>query len=71
MKNIRSEFKGKAVGELEKEVGKLREEMAKLKFEIKVNPPKDTNALFKKRKRLAVVLTLMGEKKNSAKGGEV
>ncbi|OGK11855.1 50S ribosomal protein L29 [Candidatus Roizmanbacteria bacterium RIFCSPLOWO2_01_FULL_37_12] len=63
MKKISLEFKGKTTGDLEKEAQKLREEIAKLKLEIKVNPPKDTNSLFKKRKRLAVVLTLIGERK--------
>lgn len=64
MKKIVSEFKGKALGELEKEKQKLRLEIAKLKLEFKANPQKDTNLMFKKRKRLAVVLTLMNERKD-------
>lgn len=65
MKKTSSEFKGKSVKDLEKEEKKLREEMAKLKLESKVNPQKDSNFLFKKRKRLAVILTLLNERRNS------
>lgn len=67
MKKIRLELKGKSTGELEKEAQKLREEIAKLKLELRVNPPKDTNMLFKKKKKLAVILTLINESKESLK----
>ncbi|OGK09878.1 50S ribosomal protein L29 [Candidatus Roizmanbacteria bacterium RIFCSPHIGHO2_01_FULL_35_10] len=62
MKKVSSEFKGKSVSDLEKEERKIREEVAKLKLENKVNPPKDSNIIFKKRKRLAVILTLLNER---------
>ena len=64
MKKISREFKGKSVADLEKEEKKIREEIGKSKLELKVNPPKDSNALFKKRKKLAVILTLINEKKS-------
>ncbi len=65
MKKVRNELKNKNQKELEKEEQKLREEIAKMKLESKVNPVKDSNALVKKRKRLAVVLTLLTEKKET------
>ena len=64
-KNIK-ELKNKSVADLSKEEQKLRTEIAKLNLEAKVSPQKDTNLIFKKRKRLAVILTLLGEKKESA-----
>lgn len=67
MKKKISELKGKSKDELEKEVQALREEISKLKLEFKVNPAKDTNILAKKRKKLAVILTLIGEKKEIEK----
>ena len=67
MKKKISELKGKSKDELEKEVQALREEISKLKLEFKVNPGKDTNILAKKRKKLAVILTLIGEKKEIEK----
>ena len=67
MKKTVTEFKSKTLGDLEKETQKLRLEIAKLKLESKVNPQKDTNLVFKKRKRLAVILTLISEKGISEK----
>lgn len=63
MKKIRSEFKGKSEKDLNKEAMRVREEIARLKLELKVSPQKDTNLIFKKRKRLAVILTLLKENK--------
>jgi len=63
MKKITKEIREKNIRELEKESQKLREEIAKGKLEAKVNQPKNTNGLFIKRKKLAVVLTVLGEKK--------
>jgi ribosomal protein L29 len=56
------ELKTYTVEELKKKVGELREEITKLGLDFKVNPPKDTNTLVKKRKRLAVILTIISEK---------
>jgi len=63
MKKIATELKGKSEKDLLKEGNKLSEEIAKLKLESKVNPAKDTNLIFKKRKKLAVILTLINERK--------
>ena len=62
MKKITKELTEKTIKELEKEAQKLREEIAKEKLEFKVNKPKNTNSLFLKRKRLAVVLTILSQK---------
>ena len=67
MKKINRELKASSTGELAKEAQKLREEIAKAKLELKVNPPKDTNMLFKRRKRLAVILTIISEKRQVEK----
>jgi ribosomal protein L29 len=66
MKKI-ADFKEKSINELEREITKLREEIAKLKMEVKINQPKDTNLLFKKRKQLARMLTVLTEKKELEK----
>lgn len=60
---ITKELREKTIKELEKEIVSLREDMAKSKLSFKVNPQKDTNLLSKKRKKLAVILTLLTEKK--------
>jgi len=65
MKKISKEFKEKTINELEKEKQLIAEELAKLKLLIKINPPKDTNVLVKKKKRLAIILTLLTEKKET------
>ncbi len=67
MKKIVKEFKDKKISELEKQVNSLREELAKLKLNFKVNLPKDTNILRKKKKQLAVLLTVLTEKKSYEK----
>lgn len=63
MKKQTRTYKEKSVKELEKEVGVLREEIAKTKLNQKVAPSKDTNLIFKKKKQLALLLTVLGEKK--------
>lgn len=57
------ELRSKTIKELEKEGDEIRKEIAKLQLDFKVNLPKDTNLLVKKRKRLALILTIMNEKK--------
>ncbi len=70
MKKITKELTGKSVDELKKEARTLKEEIARLQLEMKANPPaggvKDTNLLVKKRKRLAVILTLISQKQTVA-----
>lgn len=63
MKKTTKTYIEKTNKELEKEVNLIREEIAKLQLSFKSNPPKDTNSLMKKRKQLAVLLTLLTEKK--------
>ncbi|MBI2641248.1 50S ribosomal protein L29 [Candidatus Roizmanbacteria bacterium] len=67
MKKITKELQNKSVKELQKEAEVLRQEIAKLRLESGINPLKDTNVLIKKRKKLAVVLTLLWQKRSSAK----
>ena len=67
MKKKKIEIKSKSIPELEKAEIKLREEIARLRLELKVNPAKDTNIIMKKRKELAVILTIMSQKKDIKK----
>ena len=62
MKKITKTYNEKTSKELAKEADLIREEIAKLQLSFKSNPPKDTNSLVKKRKQLAVLLTVLGEK---------
>lgn len=59
MKKVAKELRAKTVEELEKEAQTLRAEIAKMNIEQKVKVEKDSNLLHKKKKRLAVVLTLI------------
>ncbi|MFA6017362.1 MAG: hypothetical protein WC744_04725 [Patescibacteria group bacterium] len=63
MRKITKTYSEKTSKELEKEAGLIREEIAKAQLSFKSNPPKDTNSLVKKRKQLAVLLTVLSEKK--------
>lgn len=65
MKKLTKQYREKSLKELEKEVTILREEITKMKLNQKVSPPKDVNLLFKKKKQLAVLLTVMSEKKET------
>lgn len=67
MKKSISEYKDKSVKELEKQEILLREEIGKIAQEFRVSPPKDTNIVFKKRKKLAVLLTVLSEKRELEK----
>lgn len=53
---------------LEKRAEDLRKEIANLKLEFAVNKPKDTNIILKKRKELAAILTIIGEKEEQGNG---
>lgn len=63
MKKLTKDLRTKSIEELAKRESDLRQEIGKLTLEFKVNQPKNTNQLFRKRKELAVVLTLLQEKK--------
>lgn len=65
MRKSVKEFKSKTVIELEKQRTLLVEEIAKLRLSEKAAPQKDTNLLMKKRKQLAVMLTVLTEKKEA------
>ncbi|MEK7096886.1 MAG: 50S ribosomal protein L29 [Patescibacteria group bacterium] len=63
MRKITKIYSEKTIKELVKEANSLREEISKLQLSFKSNPPKDSNSLAKKRKQLAVLLTVLSEKK--------
>lgn len=62
MKKLTKILREKSIKELLKEEKKLREEIGKAQLERKAKQPKDTNRVMKKRKELAVVLTILKEK---------
>lgn len=64
MKKSTKELQSKSIKELEALSQTLHEEIAKLRLEEKVNPVKDTNVIHKKKKRLAVILTIISQKKD-------
>lgn len=63
MKKYLEQIRKKTLKELEKEKIALEEEIAKLKLSEKAFPSKDTNLIYKKRKQLARLLTVISEKK--------
>ncbi len=67
MKKFTKELIGKTIKELEKQAQILREEIAKTTLIEKVNAGKDTNSIRKKRKQLAVILTIITQKKEEGK----
>lgn len=62
MKKLTAELSKIKTADMQKQVATLREEIAKLQLDEKVNPQKDTNVIKKKKKRLAVLLTLFTQK---------
>jgi ribosomal protein L29 len=62
MKKAAKELRTKSIEELSKEVQNLRTEIAKMSIEKPVKPEKDTNLLHRKKKRLAVALTMITQK---------
>ena len=67
MKKIVKEYQDKSIKELGSEERKIREEITKSRLEVKTAQVKDTNVLAKKRKRLAIVLTLKTMKQEAEK----
>jgi ribosomal protein L29 len=61
-KNELSELKHRDIKILQEEINDLRKEIVNLKLESKLSPPKDVNSLYKKRKKLAAILTIINEK---------
>jgi hypothetical protein len=62
MKKITNELGGKKVADLMRECVGLRQEIAKIVLSMKSNPPKDTNTLGKKKKRLAAMMNIITQK---------
>ena len=63
MKKLYKKINSQSTKDLEKEIVKLRGDIAKEALTMKVNPPKDSNSVFQKRKTLAVYLTVLSEKR--------
>ncbi len=62
MKKLVEKYRKLGLSDLSRREQELRKEIAKMKLEFKTNPPKDTNLLGKKRRELAIVLTIKREK---------
>ncbi|OGK62193.1 hypothetical protein A2334_05055 [Candidatus Roizmanbacteria bacterium RIFOXYB2_FULL_38_10] len=72
MRKITKKFIEKSVSALEKESINLRGEIAKMNLDSGINPQKDTNTLSKKKRELAVLLTILATKrKEEETGGKV
>lgn len=56
-------YREKAKQELEKDRVQLIKKITLLQLALKINPPKDTTALSKKRRALAILQTVVQEKK--------
>jgi len=56
-------IKDQSVQELGISVQKIKEEIARLSIEGSINKPKNSNALGNKKRELAVMLTVMNQKK--------
>lgn len=65
-KKIREEYRDKSIEELEKDRYQLIKDIALLRLETKVNRPKDTSVIVKKRARLAILQTIQQEKKTQS-----
>lgn len=59
MKSLAKEYQKKAIADLNKEMTAIHQEIAKAKLERKALAVKDTNIISKKRKRLAVIMTMI------------
>lgn len=67
MKKSIKEYDDKSITALEKEAQSVRQEIATMSLNARVNPSKDTNSISKKRKKLAVLLTALVQKKMKGK----
>lgn len=63
MKKIISEYTNKEVGELQKDLSVLQHEIAQLLLERGVKPHKDSNTIAKKKRNVAMLLTVIQQKK--------
>ena len=64
MSTFMKEASKKTVEELEKTIAEVRLELAKLIVESSVSPQKNSNTIPNKRKQLAVLLTVLRQKKS-------
>ena len=64
MNKLADKYRKMSLSELARREQELRKEIALLKLNMKISPPKDTNLLGKKRRELAVVLTIKKEKES-------
>jgi len=71
MKKTSKQFEDKTTAVLEKEAADLKKEIGKMIIEAKSNPQKDSNALMKKRRTLAVLLTVLSRKQLISKVAQV
>lgn len=67
MKKSIKEYDDKSIATLEKDAQSARQEIATMSLNSRVNPSKDTNSISKKRKKLAVLLTALVQKKMKGK----
>lgn len=65
MRKTTAEVSKMKIADIQKQVQATREEIAKLRLEKRVSPQKDSNLITKKRKRLAVMLTVLSEKQDA------
>lgn len=63
MKTTVTKTAQKTETELHKELAQLRKEIIKSNLEHMMSPQKDTNTNMKKRKQIAVILTILNSKK--------
>lgn len=61
-KNEKKDMQAKTIEELIKELRDLRSEAAKLAIDMKTGKLEDTNALYKKKKDIARVMTYLSQK---------
>ncbi len=64
MNTLMKEISGKTEQELVASIQALRIEIAKLNVERSTTQPKNTNTISNKKRQLAVLLTVLGQKRN-------
>lgn len=60
-------LRGMDIAKLDAEANRIREELARQQLEMRMKNAKDSNAVSKNKKRLAVVQTFLTEKRMSSK----
>ena len=62
MRKLVQDIQSKSVKDLEKEIWSIRHDMAKTTLEQQAQPVKDSNVIPKKKKQLAILLTVLNDK---------